>query len=242
MAGMGAVVMRDFGGPEVLEWAEVPRPVAEGDRVLVRVAACGLNHLDLWTRSGHRGRSIPLPHILGNEPVGFVEEVGPRAEGVAPGDFVVVAPGFLDRFRADRSGWDTRYPEYGVIGNRAPGGYGEYLAVRAEHVVRVSDRWSPEEWAATPLVFLTAWHMLVGRARLRPGETVLVVGAGSGVGSSAVQIARHFACRVIATAGTREKLSAAKELGAHAAVLHGQDAWSAEVREASGGRGVDVVV
>jgi NADPH:quinone reductase-like Zn-dependent oxidoreductase len=237
---MGAMVMRSHGGPEVLEWARMPRPQPSRDEVLVRVEACGVNHLDVHVRRGLPGRPLEMPHILGNEPVGVIEELGPEAEGVAAGDRVVVAPGYLDRFRADRSGPDTRFPEYKVIGEQSPGGYGEYLKARAENVVRVSDRWSPEEWAATPLVFLTAWHMLVGRARVRPGETVLVVAAGSGVGVAAVQIARHLGCRVIATAGAAWKLAKAAELGATEGVLHSEPDWAKRVRALTGG--VDVVV
>jgi NADPH:quinone reductase-like Zn-dependent oxidoreductase len=239
---MGAMVFRAHGGPEVLEWAEVPRPEPRADEVLVKVAACGVNHLDLFTRTGHASLQLPLPHILGNEPVGTVAELGPNAAGVRPGDRVVVAPGHLQRFHADRAVFPTAYDDYTVIGHGAPGGYGEYVAVRAENVVPVSGRWSMEEWAATPLVFLTAWHMLVGRARVRPGETVLVIAAGSGVGSSAVQIARHLGCRVIATAGSRDKLDRAAELGAQDGVDHYDDEWPRHVRDLTRGRGVDVVV
>ncbi len=244
---MGALVFREHGEPDVLEWADVPRPEPSGDEVLVRVEACGLNHLDLWTRRGLPGRPIPLPHILGNEPVGIVEEIGPEVSMAAPGleagARVVVAPGYLERFHADRSGWEAGEADYRVIGHQSPGGYGEYVKARAANVVPVNERWSPEEWAATPLVFLTAWHMLVGRAKVRPGETVLVIAAGSGVGSSAIQIAKHFGCRVIATAGSEPKLALAKQLGADEAVSHAEDDWPKAVRALAGPRGgVDVVV
>ena len=247
MDTMGALVFRSHGGPDVLEWAEVPRPEPSGDEVRVRVAACGLNHLDLWTRRGLPGRTLELPHILGNEPVGRIDALGPDVPAVAPGlavgDRVVVAPGYLERFHADRSGWEAGESDYRVIGHQSPGGYGEYVKARAGNVVPVSDRWSPEEWAATPLVFLTAWHMLVGRARVRPGETVLVIAAGSGVGSSAIQIAKHFGCRVIATAGTDAKLAIARQLGADEGVRHSEDDWPKTVRRLAGRkRGVDVVV
>ncbi|HMB67940.1 MAG TPA: zinc-binding dehydrogenase [bacterium] len=239
---MGALVIRRHGGPDVLEWDEaLPRPEAGPRQVLVRVEACGLNHLDLYTRrEGHPARPLEFPHALGNEPVGVVETAGPDAPGELVGRRVVVAPGYLSEFHADRSGWDARHADYRVLGHQGPGGYAEYLVALAENVIPVSDRWSAEEWAATPLVFLTAWHMLVGRARVRPGETVLVMAAGSGVGSSAVQIARHLGCRVVATAGTPEKLERARELGAHETVQHYQADWPRRVRELTGG--VDVVV
>jgi len=238
---MRAVVFHRHGGPEVLEPAEVPRPEPGPGEVLVRVEACGLNRLDLYTRSRpHPTHAIALPHILGNEPVGVVAAHG---EGVAVppvGQRVIVAPGYLSRFHADRSGWDASLPDYRVIGHQSPGGYGEYVTALAENVLPVSDRWSPVEWAATPLVFLTAWHMLAGRARLRPGEKVLIIAAGSGVGSSALQIARHVGCHVTATAGSAAKLERAKELGAHEVVNHHDDDWEKQVRRATGG--VDVVV
>lgn len=239
---MDAVVLRAHGGPEVLEWARIPRPAPGPSDVLVRVEACGLNHLDLWTRRGLPGRPVDFPHVLGNEPVGVVEARGADVEHPAVGQRVIVAPGQLTRFHADRSGWDARFPDYRVIGSRGPGGYARYVRAHAENVLPVSDRWSPEEWAATPLVFLTAWHMLVTRARVTPGETVLVIGAGSGVGSSAIQVAAHSGARVIATAGTEAKLARARELGAHEAVSHADGDWPRHVRDLTGGRGVDVVV
>ena len=242
MSTMRALVIRRHGGPEVLEWAEIERPEPTGDEVLVRVRACGLNHLDLWTRRGIPGRAIPFPHVLGNEPVGEIVALGPEARGASVGDAVVVAPGYLDTFHADRSGWDARYSDYRVIGHQSPGGYAPFVKARAENVVRVSSRWTPAEWAATPLAFLTAWHMLVGRARIRPRETVLVLAGGSGVGSAAIQVARHLGCRVIATAGSDAKLARAKELGANEGVLHSHPKWADDVRKLTDRRGVDVVV
>jgi NADPH:quinone reductase-like Zn-dependent oxidoreductase len=238
---MGATVFRTHGGPEVLEWAEVPRPEPRRDEVRVRVEACGVNRLDVFTRAGHPSLRLALPHVLGNEPVGVVEALGPEADGVEIGQRVVVAPGYLSRFHADRRRLFNSYPDYAVIGHGSAGGYGEHVVARAENVIPVSARWSPEEWAATPLVFMTAWHMMIGRAGLRPGETVLVMAAGSGVGSSAVQIARHFGCRVIATAGTEEKRKRAREIGAHETVDHHDADWPRRVRGLAGG-GVDVVV
>ncbi len=239
---MHAMILRAHGGPEVLEWAEVERPSPGPEDVLVRVEACGVNYLDIWTRRGKAGRPGVFPQILGNEPVGRIAELGANVRNVALGDRVVVSPGQLARFHADRSGWDARFDDYAVIGAGPWGGYAEYVAANAENILKVSDRWKPEEWAATPLAFLTAWHMLVGRARVLPGETVLVIGGGSGVGSATIQIAAHFACRVLTTAGTAEKLAKALALGAHEAVSHADTGWPERVRELTGGRGVDVVV
>jgi NADPH:quinone reductase-like Zn-dependent oxidoreductase len=237
---MGAVVIRSHGGPEVLEWAELPRPVPESDEVLVKVAACGINHLDLWTRRGERGVRVEFPHALGSDAAGTVAEIGSDVERLREGDRVLIAPGFLQKFHADRSGFDAKFSDYRVLGHGSPGGYAEYVKAREENVVKISKRWSFEEWAATPLVFLTAWHMLAGRAKLRPGETVLVIAGGSGVGSAAIQIARHFGCRVIATAGSEAKLQKALELGAHEGVNHYEANWPERVRRLTDG--VDVVV
>jgi NADPH:quinone reductase-like Zn-dependent oxidoreductase len=239
---MGAMIFRSHGGPDVLEWADVPRPVPQRDEALVRVAACGVNRLDLFTRAGHPSLKLRLPHILGCEPVGTVAALGPEVTTFAEGDRVMVAPGQLRDFHADRRRPYSAYPDYHVVGHGAPGGYGECVVARAENLVRIGERLSLEEWAAAPLVFLTAWHMLVGRARVRPGETVLVIAAGSGVGSAAIQIARHLGCRVIATAGSGAKLARAAEIGAHDGVSHADAGWPKEVRRLTGGRGVDVVV
>jgi NADPH:quinone reductase-like Zn-dependent oxidoreductase len=239
---MGAMANRAHGGPEVLEWISVARPEPIDDEVLVRVHACGVNHLDIHTRRGIPGRTWSFPHVLGSEPVGVIAALGPRAKGVELGQRVLVSPGSLQEFHADRSRFDALFPDYKVIGHQSWGGYGEYVKSRADSLIPISERWSVEEWAATPLVFLTAWHMLSGRAHIRPGETVLVIGAGSGVGTSAIQIAGHFGCKVIATAGNEAKIEKAKELGAAAAVNHSQAEWPKQVKELTGGRGVDVVV
>jgi NADPH:quinone reductase-like Zn-dependent oxidoreductase len=239
---MGAMAIRAHGGPEVLEWVTVPRPQPADDEALVRVAACGMNHLDVHTRRGIPGRTLSFPHILGNEAVGVVAELGPRAKGVEVGQRVLVSPGYLENLHADRSGWDSLLPDYRILGHQSPGGYGEYVKTRAQYLVPVSERFSLEEWAATPLVFLTAWHMLQGRARIRPGETILVIGAGSGVGVAAIQIARHFGCKVISTVGNEAKIAKAKALGADHVVDHSAADWPKRVKEWTGGRGVDVVV
>jgi NADPH:quinone reductase-like Zn-dependent oxidoreductase len=239
---MGAMAIRSHGGPEVLEWITVPRPEPADGEALVRVSACGLNHLDIHTRRGIAGRALPFPHVLGNEPAGVVAALGPRAKGVEIGQRVLVSPGFLEEYHADRSGPDARFPDYNVVGHQTWGGYGEYMKARAETLIPISERWSLEEWAATPLVFLTAWRMLHGRARVRPGETVLVIGAGSGVGTSAIQISLHFGCKVIVTAGDDVKIRKAEELGVFAGVNHSREGWPKEVKSLTGGRGVDVVV
>jgi NADPH:quinone reductase-like Zn-dependent oxidoreductase len=239
---MKAVVFDRTGGPEVLELREVPDPVPRADEVLVEVEACGINHLDLWVRRGIPGLDIEMPHILGNDIVGVAREVGAVVKHVKPGDRVLVCPtlscGTCPQCLA---GDDNLCRQYDVLGRRRNGGYAEQVAVPGISCLPCPENLDWTEAAAVPLVFLTAWHMLVGRAALRPGEDCLVIGGGSGVGSAAVQIARMLGARVIATAGSAAKLQRLESLGAHALVNHATEDVAARVRELTGKKGVEVV-
>jgi len=238
---MKAVVFERFGGPEVLELREVPPPKIAGDEVLIEVKACGINHLDLWVRAGLRGLEPEMPHILGNDVVGVVAELGSTVRHVKPGDRVLVNPTLSCGVCAQcLDGDDNLCREYDVLGRRRNGGYAELVAVPGVNCLPYPDNLSWEEAAAVPLVFLTAWHMLVGRANLRPGEDCLVIGAGSGVGSAAIQIARMLGARVIATASTPDKLERARALGAHEVVSHAEPDFSKQVRALTGKKGVGV--
>ncbi len=256
---MRAVILHAHGGPEVLRHEEFPDPTPAPDEVLVRVRACGINNLDTQIRRGIPGVAIDFPHILGCDVTGEVDSIGEGAMAaraarsgtasvgalgpLAVGDRVIVAPGAgCGRCAACDAGDESACLRYAMLGYQRQGGYAERVRVPAASVVQVSDRWSPEEWASAPLVFLTAWHMLVGRARLRAGETVLVHAAGSGVGIAAIQIAKRAGGRVIATAGSEAKLEKAKALGADAGVLYTGEGWHKEARRLAGGEGVDVVV
>jgi NADPH:quinone reductase-like Zn-dependent oxidoreductase len=238
---MKAVVFERFGGPEVLEPREVPDPVAGPDEVLVEVRACGINHLDLWVRQGLRGLEIQMPHILGNDVVGVAGVVGAAVRHVKPGDKVLVVPTLsCGTCPACLAGDDNLCRDYDVLGRRRNGGYAEKVTVPAANCLPYPENLSWEEAAAVPLVFLTAWHMLVGRAALKPGEDCLVIGAASGVGSAAVQIARLIGARVIATASSPAKRERARALGAHDVVDHSQPEFSREVRALTGKKGVEV--
>jgi NADPH:quinone reductase-like Zn-dependent oxidoreductase len=237
-----AVAFDRFGGPDVLEYRDLPDPSIAPDEVLVEVKACGINHLDLWVRSGLRGLEIEMPHVLGNDIVGNAAEVGPAVRHVKPGDRVLVNPTLsCGVCGACMGGDDNLCRDYDVIGRRRNGGYAEWVAVPGANCLPYPENLSWEEAAAVPLVFLTAWHMLVGRARVRPGEDVLVIGASSGVGSAAIQIARLFGARVIATAGNDAKLERARALGAHEVIHHGTSDVGAEARRLTGKKGVEVV-
>ena len=240
---MRAIVFNEHGGPEVLRPEERPEPRARANEVLVEVRACALNHLDVWARSGLRGIEIPLPHILGNDIAGVVREAGELVDWVKPGDEVLLQPGVsCGHCRECLRGADNLCPSYDILGYRRDGGYAELVAAPAVNVVPKPKDLSWTEAAALPLVLVTAWHMLVTRARVQPGEDVLIHAAGSGVGSIGIQIARLFGARVIATAGSADKLARARELGAAEVINHYEQDIFEEIRRLTNRRGVDVVI
>jgi NADPH:quinone reductase-like Zn-dependent oxidoreductase len=239
---MKAVIFEQHGGPEVLKLTEVPDPQIKANEVLVEVRACALNHLDVWVRNGLPGIKIPLPHILGNDVAGVVREAGRLVTWVNAGDEVILQPGVsCGHCAACLAGRDNMCDEYDIIGYRRDGGYAELLAVPGLNVIPKPKNLTWEEAAALPLVTLTAWHMLVARADVQPGEDVLVHAAGSGVGSVGIQIAKLCGARVITTASSDEKLAKARELGADETINYTREDWPKEVRRLTHGRGVDVV-
>ncbi|HEU4593998.1 MAG TPA: zinc-binding dehydrogenase [Pyrinomonadaceae bacterium] len=240
---MKAIIFDEHGGPEVLRYEERPEPKFKANEVLVEVRACALNHLDVWARKGLPGIEIPLPHILGNDVAGVVREVGELVDWVKPGAEVLLQPGVsCGHCRECLRGADSLCPQYDILGYRRDGGYAELVAAPAVNVIPKPEGLSWPEAAALPLVTVTAWHMLVARAGVQPGEDVLIHAAGSGVGSIGIQIARLRGARVIATAGSDEKLEKARALGADEVVNYTRADWPKEVRRLTGGRGVDVVL
>jgi len=239
---MKAVVINEHGGPEVLRYTDFPDPtIGANNDVLVRVRACALNHLDLWVRRGLPGRNVPFPHIPGSDISGEVAKVGENVTNVRVGERVLLAPGVsCGQCPQCIAGRDNFCKDYVLFGSTIPGGYAEFVKSPAANVIPIPGSMNFEEAAAIPLVFLTAWHMLFYRAHLRPAETVLVIAAGSGVGSAAVQIAKAAGARVVATAGSEPKLAKARELGADATLLHVGE-FAREVKKLTNGRGVDVV-
>jgi NADPH:quinone reductase-like Zn-dependent oxidoreductase len=238
---MKAVRIHEFGGPEVLRYEDVPDAKPRKDQVLVRVRACAMNHLDLWVRKGLPG--VSLPHILGSDVAGEIVEIGEYVTGFRPGQRVLLAPmHFCNHCAQCVAGLQNQCPEFTVLGNRVDGGNCELIAVPAVNVIPLPDSLDFNQAASLPLVFLTAWHMLVGRAGIRPGQTVLVLGAGSGVGIAAIQIAKLFHARVITTAGDEKKLERARGLGADHGINHYQQKISEEVKQLTDQEGVDIVV
>jgi NADPH:quinone reductase-like Zn-dependent oxidoreductase len=239
---MKAVVFKEHGGPEVLEHADAPEPRIKANEVLVEVRACALNHLDIWVRGGLPGIKIPLPHILGNDVAGVVRAVGELVDWITPGDEVMLQPGVsCGHCHECLRGRDNFCPQYDIIGYRRPGGYAELVSAPAVNVIPKPANLSWADAAALPLVTVTAWHMLVGKANVQPGETVLVHAAGSGVGSIGIQVAKLRGARVIATASSDEKLEKARSLGADEIINYTREDWPQEVRKLTGKRGADVV-
>jgi NADPH:quinone reductase-like Zn-dependent oxidoreductase len=238
---MKAARIHQFGGPEVLTYEEVPDPKPRKDQVLVRVRACAMNHLDIFVRKGLPG--VNLPHILGSDIAGEIVEVGEYVTDLQPRQRVLLAPMcFCGRCSKCVAGLQNQCRQYTVLGNAVDGGNCELIAVPAATVISIPDTLDFNEAASVPLVFLTAWHMLTGRASIRPGQTVLILGANSGVGIAAIQIAKLFHARVITTAGDEHKAERARELGADYVINHYQQRISQEVRKITRHKGVDIVV
>lgn len=239
---MKAIVFHEFGGADKLRYEDVIEPSINDDEVLVRVRACALNHLDIWARSGTGSDRIPIPHISGSDIAGEIARIGNNVRNHKIGEKVLVAPGIscgICNYCAN--GWDSLCEKYKIIGYETQGGYAEYLPAPAKNILAIPNDLSFEDASSIPLVFLTAWHMLLTRARLVPGETVLVWGAGSGVGSAAIQVSKLLGCKVIATAGNDQKLEKARKLGADWTVNHHTQDVPSEVKRVTGDRKVDVV-
>src|SRR5438132_4260499 len=239
---MKAIVFHQHGGPEVLKYTDAPDPVIRPNEVLVRVKACALNHLDLWVRRAIPGVPIPLPHIPGSDISGEIAQIGADVSTVRVGQKVVLAPLVsCGKCSACLAGLDNQCRQATNLGYMIDGGCAEFVRAPEVNCLPHPENLSFEEASSVPLVFQTAWHMLVTRAELQPGEEVLILGAGSGVGSAAIQIAKFFGARVIATAGTDEKLEKARQLGADHLINHKTQNIRDEVRRITNKRGVDVV-
>lgn len=238
---MKAVRIHAFGGPEVLQYEDAPDPQLRKDQVLVRVRACALNHLDLWIRKGTS--KVSLPHILGSDIAGEIMEIGEYVAELQAGQRVLLAPMvFCNHCEYCSSGRQNQCRDFTVLGNRVDGGNCELIAVPAVNVIPIPESLGFVEAASVPLVFTTAWHMLITRAQIRMGQTMLVLGAGSGVGIAAIQIARLFHARVITTAGDESKLEKARKLGADHLIHHYKQKISEEVKKITNKEGVDIVV
>ena len=236
---MKAARFHQHGGPDVLQYEDAPDPAPVPGRAILRVRACALNHLDLWQRRGLDRVRIPLPHISGSDVSGDIVDGG---GAFAAGTRVMLQPGLSCGTCARcREGRDNECPQYSVLGYLSDGGYAELLSIPVENVIPIPDAVDYVEAAAFPLTFLTAWHMLITRAALQAGDTVLVLAGGSGVGQAAIQIAKVRGARVFATAAPA-KHEQTRAIGADEVMDHYAGDFSQQVRELTHGRGVDIVV
>jgi NADPH:quinone reductase-like Zn-dependent oxidoreductase len=239
---MKAAVFHETGGLDVLRIEDVPVPTPGALDVVVKVHACGLNRVDIYSRSG-RTRVSPMPHISGSEIAGEIAALGEAVTGLSVGQTVAVAPYlFCGQCEFCRAGEEVLCLKGDIIGLGSQGGFAEYVRVPASSIVPLPTNLDAVSAAAVTLSTITAWHMLTTRAPLQPGQDVLVHAAGSGVGSAAIQIARLYGARVIATAGSDEKLEQARKLGADEVINYRREDFLQEVRRITGKRGVDVVV
>ncbi len=239
---MKSVYINQHGDESVLQYGELPDPVAGPGQVLVEIKACALNHLDLWMRRGVPAIKVKMPHILGSDISGVVAQTGAGVMHVQVGQEVVLSPGVsCGHCHACLSGFDNNCREYGVLGEHVPGGYAQLIAVPSPNIIPKPANLNFFEAAAFPLTFLTAWHMLVTQCQVRPGEWVLVLAAGSGVGVAAIQIAKLHNATVIAAAGSDAKLEKAQTLGADFCINYEKKNFREEARTITGKRGVDIV-
>ena len=243
---MKAVYITEHGGPEALIYGERPEPTIAADEVKVRVRACALNRLDVYTRAGVRGtkRATTEPLILGNDAAGEVVEIGEGVGSVKVGDRVVLDPVLAcGQCPACRAGNDALCLRRQMLGGTVDGGYAEYVKAPASNAYLIPDDMSFEEAAALPTTFMPSWRILVRQGQLKPWETVLVLSASAGVGAAAIQIAKHVVgARVITTTSTPEKAARAREIGADEVILYTEEDIEERVKELTGGRGVDMVL
>ena len=245
---MKAMTFHHHGGVDQLRLDEVPVPIVGPGQVLIRVKACALNYLDLWIRQGIPAYQVSLPHILGSDIAGTIEEIGPNlsdgnVDELSQGDSVIVSPG-LSCWRCQwcLAGKDNLCTSFQVLGAQVDGGYAAFIVVPHVNVLPLPNGLSFERAAAFPLVSITSWHMIFELAKLQPGETVLIMAAGSGVGSMAIQLAKLGGATVITTVGSDHKIAKAKSLGADMVVNHSTDDITKKIFELTDGRGVDVVI
>ncbi|MEK7269465.1 MAG: zinc-binding dehydrogenase [Planctomycetota bacterium] len=239
---MRAAFFKSHGGPDRIRVGDVPDPVLAPGEALVRVRACALNRLDLWTLANTPGLSVSLPHIGGADVFGVVESA-PNGALAKAGDEVVLSPGLsCGSCPACKAGRDNLCGEFRILGLQIGGGLAEKISIPAQNLVPAGASLSPEEWAALPVTFMTAWHMLSTRAGIKPGSWVFVQGAGSGVGCAAIEVAKFVGAKVLAAARTESKRARAIAAGAEAAFDPADPALPARVRAATGGAGADIVV
>lgn len=239
---MKALAIYEHGGVDKLQIADLPRPAIGPDDVLINVKAVALNRLDIFVRNGSPALKLTMPHIPGSDAAGVIAEVGSNVRALAVGQRVTVNPGLsCGHCEFCLAGQQSLCAEFQILGEHLTGAAAEFVRVPAVNVLPIPSDFPFEVAAAAPLVYLTAWRALISRARLRPGEDVLVVGAGAGTSTAAIQIAKRAGARVFATSSTDDKLKRAKEIGADVVINYKTQEWDRQLFAETGKRGVDVV-
>ena len=240
---MKAVQFHNHGGPEVLRLEKAADPEISEKEVLIEIRAASVNHLDIFVRRGLPGIKLPLPHIPGGDASGVVREIGNDVRGIEVGQRVTINPGVsCGRCEFCAAGYGSQCLTYHMVGETIQGSYAELLKIPYHNVLSIPDDLTFETAAAAPLVFTTAWSMMITKGNLRPGEDVLILGAGAGVGTAAIQIAKMIGCRVFAAAGSAEKLERARKLGADFLINYEEEEFDRSIRKLTDKRGVDVVI
>lgn len=240
---MRAAVFYEHGGPEVLQIADLPIPQPGPGQVRLQMHAAALNRLDLWVRAGWPGLKLHMPHVVAADGAGVVDMLGDGVTGFAPGDRVGINPTVVDPDCLLRHGAEEACLDIAIMGEHAPGLAAEYAVVPARNLIKLPDHVSFAEAAAAGLVYVTAWHSLITRGGLRAGESVLIVGAGGGVNTASIQIAKLAGCRVYVVGSSAEKCAQAAALGADVVINRADEPnWSKAVYAATGKQGVDVIV
>lgn len=239
---MKSIVITALGDTSVLQLQDLPTPEPQGNEVLVKLSYAALNHMDIWIRTGS-AYAVTLPHVCGADGAGVVEKIGAEVEGVGIGDKVAIMPALsCGQCTYCKSGHDNQCDSFEILGSKRFGTYSEYVVVPDENVVVVPDGFPLDQAAAFPLAYLTAWHMLLGRAKLQKGETVLIVGASAGVSVAAIQIAKSIGARVLAITTSADKEKQIRSFGADDVHIQKEKAdfhrWA---KSSTAGQGVDVV-
>jgi NADPH:quinone reductase-like Zn-dependent oxidoreductase len=240
---MKAIAITAHGGMEKVQYMDVERPTVGAGEVLIEARAVALNHLDIWVRNGLPGSRLTMPHVLGADGAGVVAEVGAEVSGVKAGDRVVINPGLhCGVCEFCHAGEQSLCATFGIMGETCAGTFADYFKVPQANVHPVPRGFSWEEAAAFPLVFLTAWRMLVSKAAIKPGEDILILGIGGGVSTAVLQIVKAIGLRAFVTSSSDDKLQQAQKLGADAVINYKTQDFAREIRHLTDRRGVDVVV
>ncbi|MBI4243465.1 MAG: zinc-binding dehydrogenase [Planctomycetes bacterium] len=243
IARMKAVRFHEHGAPSVLKLDDVPRPQPGDNEVLINVKACSVNHLDIWIRKGIPGMKTNLPHIPGSDAAGIVAETGKGVQGFKTGDRVLINPSLCCgqcEFCSEGNG--SLCLSYSIYGEHQDGTYCEYIAVPHQNVLKIPDSLDFIKAAAAPLVYLTAWRMMVTKTKVKPSDCILIFSAAAGVGIACLQIAKLVGATVIATSSSDQKCEFLKKMGADYVFNHSKEDTVRKVRDITSKRGVDIVV